>query len=123
MKYNKYIFAVLLAFGVFTTLQYLKTDLLYLLTYGITAIFIWLFSISDIKTKTVSALWIYIAMVIVFLLRFCMMCSLAVNRVPAFMIESIIVFIILNILSKALKNRIGSGAYCGFLNVKKAKLL
>ena len=111
MKYNKYIFAVLLAFGVFTILQYLKTDILYLLTYGITAIFIWLFSISDIKTKTVSALWIYIAMVIVFLLRFSTMCSFAVNRVPVFMIESIIVFIVLNILSKALKNRIGSGDF------------
>lgn len=111
LKYNKYIFAILLAFGVFTILQYLKTDILYLMTYGTTTIFIWLFSISDIKTKTVSALWIYIAMVIVFLLRFCMMCSLTVNRVPAFMIESIIVFIVLNILSKTLKNRIGNGDF------------
>ena len=111
MKYNKYIFATLLVFGVFTILQYLKTDILYLMTYGTTAIFIWLFSISDIKTKTVSALLIYIAMVIVFLLRFYMMCSFAVNRVPAFMIESIIVFIVLNILSKALKNRIGNGDF------------
>ncbi len=76
------------------------------------AIFIWLFSISDIKTKNSIGHWlIYIAMVIVFLLRFCMMCSLAVNRVPAFMIESIIIFIVLNILSKALKNRIGSGDF------------
>lgn len=68
LKYNKYTFATLLVFGVFTILQYLKTDILYLLTYATTAVFIWLFSISDIKTKTVSALWIYIAMVIVFLL-------------------------------------------------------
>ena len=51
LKYNKYIFAILLAFGVFTILQYLKTNILYLLTYGTTAVFIWLFSISDIKTK------------------------------------------------------------------------
>ena len=118
MKYNKYIFATLLVFGVFTILQHLKTDILYLMTYGTTAIFIWLFSISDIKTKTVSALWIYIAMVIVFLLRFCMMCSLAVNRVPAFMIESIIIFIVLNILSKALKNRIGSGDFDFFARLR-----
>lgn len=102
---------MLFAFGVFTILQYLKTDILHFVTYSITAVFLCLFSVSDIKTKTVSALWIYIAIVIVFLLRFFMMCSLAVDRVPVFMIESIIIFIVLNILSKALKNRIGNGDF------------
>lgn len=120
-KYNNFIFVLLFLFGAFTALICFHAGEENILIYITTIVFLYGFSISDIKVKTISAIWGYMAMIFIFMLRFYFMCGFAVEYVPKFMIESIIVFVIFNIVSKALKGRIGNGdfdvAYIIYLSI------
>lgn len=110
-KCSYIIYILLLALGIFTVLQYLQADMAGFIIYATSVGFLWWFSVSDIKTRTVSALLIYVAMGLVFLLRFYLMCNMSVKDVPMFLVKSMIVFIIFYILSKVLKNKIGNGDF------------
>lgn len=110
-KCNHLIYILLLVLGIFTVFQYLQTDIVNFFIYAISVCFLWWFSVSDIKTRTVSALLIYVAMGIIFLLRFCWLCRMTVERVPLFLVESVIVFLVFNILSKFLRGKIENGDF------------
>lgn len=110
-KCNHLIYILLLVLGIFTVFQYLQADTVNFFIYATSVCFLWWFSVSDIKTRTVSAPLIYVAMGMVFLLRFCWLCRMTVELVPLFLVESIIVFLVFNILSKFLKGKIGNGDF------------
>lgn len=120
-KYNKYIFVLLFALGAVAVFPYIKVGLLQLFIYGVSALSLWYFSICDIKTRTISAMLVYTAAILIFLLRFLAVCRFEIEKIPVFMLECIAVFVTLYILSRVFKGKIGNGdfdiAYIIYLSI------
>ena len=98
-KCNSIIYILLLVLGIFTVFQYLQTDTVNLFTYATSVCFLWWFSVSDIKTRTISAQMANTAIVLIYLMRFCSLCILSAGKVPQFIVESLIVLFIKAFLS------------------------
>lgn len=121
LKCNRIKYAFILLLGIFTVLSCLKTPDIYTIIYSVTTVFLICFSINDMKTRTISATLVYMAMCCIYLMRFYALCRFSVENVLSFMFESIIVFIIFKITSKLLKGKIGNGdfdiAYIIYLSI------
>ena len=59
-KSNSIIYILLLALGIFPVFQYLQADTVNLFIYATSVCFLWCFSVSDIKTRTISAIMVNI---------------------------------------------------------------
>lgn len=110
-KCNSIIYILLLVLGIFTVFQYLQTDTVNFFTYATSVCFLWWFSVSDIKTRTISAQMANTAIVLIYLMRFCSLCILSAGKVPQFIVESLIVLFIFKVLSKYLRGKIGNGDF------------
>lgn len=121
LKCNRIKYAFMLLLGIFTVLACLKAPDIHTVIYSVTTVFLMCFSISDMKTRTISATLVYMAMCCIYLMRFYALCRFSIEKVPSFMFESIIVFIIFNIISKFTKGKIGNGdfdiAYIIYLSI------
>lgn len=101
----------LLGIGIFTILQYLNSGAGILLLCLASIGFLWWLSVQDNATKTINAYVAYAAIFIVFMIQFCYICSYAVNTVYWYLIKNIILIIVLKLLSKHLKGKIGEGDF------------
>ena len=101
----------LLGIGIFTMLQYLNSGAGILLLCFASIGFLWWLSVQDNATKKINAYVAYMAIFIVFMIRFCYICSYAVNIVYWYLIKNIILVIVLKLLSKHLKEKIGEGDF------------
>lgn len=77
----------------------------------ITCIFLICCSISDIRTKSVSAWFIFCGTTIVFLLRFYDVCIIDIYTVIKFLSQSIVIFTVFKIISVFMKNKIGDADF------------
>lgn len=111
LKCNRIKYAFMLLLGIFTALACLKTPDIHTIIYSVTTGFLICFSISDMKTRTISATLVYMAMCFIYLMRFYTLCRFSIDKIPLFILESIIVFAVFNILSKLLKGKIGNGDF------------
>lgn len=110
-KHNIILYVILSILGIFTVYQYFYADTEIFLICAVSVGFMYWFSNKDILTRTISAIPVYAAIGIIFLMRFCYMCENTVERVPVFIVKSIIVFLALHILSKLLCGKIGNGDF------------
>lgn len=110
-KCNHLIYILLLVFGIFTVFQYLQTDTVNFFTYATSVCFLWWFSVSDIKTRTISARMVNTAIVLIYLIQFCTLCILSLGNVLRFLVESLIVLFIFKVLSKYLRGKIENGDF------------
>lgn len=110
-KHNIILYVILSILGIFTVYQYFYADTVIFLICAVSVVFMYWFSNKDILTRTIPAIPVYAAMGVIFLLRFCYMCENTVERVPVFIVKSIIVFLVLHILSKLLCGKIGNGDF------------
>lgn len=110
-KCNHLIYILLLVLGIFTVFQYLQTDTVNFFTYATSVCFLWWFSVSDIKTRTISARMVNTAIVLIYLIQFCTLCILSLGNVPRFLVESLIVLFIFKVLSKYLRGKIENGDF------------
>ena len=110
-KCNAIIYILLLVLGIFTVFQYLQADTVNFFTYATSVCFLWWFSVSDIKTRAISARMANTAIVLIYLMRFCTLCILSTGDIPRFIVESLIVLFIFKVLSKYLRGKIGNGDF------------
>lgn len=120
-KCDKYISGLLFALGIFVLFAYTKAGVLQLLNCSVSVLLLWYFSVCDIKTRTISAASVYAAFALIFLLRFFAVCRFEIEKIPVFMLECIVVFIALYVLSRFFKGKIGNGdfdiAYIIYLSI------
>ena len=121
LKCNQFIYVLLLVFGMFTVFRFLQSDTVNFFVYLTSAYILWRLSVSDIKTRTISALMANKAIVLIYLLRICTLCILSSGNIPGFIVESLIVLLVFKVLSKFLRGKIGNGdfdvAYIIYLSI------
>ena len=110
-KRNLILNVILSILGIFTVYQYLYDDTVIFLICTVSVGSIYWFSNRDILTRTIPAIPVYAAMGVIFLLRFFYMCQNTVEIVSVFVLEAIIVFLVLYILSKIFCGKIGDGDF------------
>lgn len=121
LKCNQIKYAFMVLLGIFTVSACLKTPDMHTVIYSVSTFFLMCFSISDIKTRTISAVFVYTAMCCIYLMRFYALCRFSVEKIPLFILESIIVLVVFYIISKFSRGKIGNGdfdvAYIVYLSV------
>ena len=120
-KCDRCISGLLFALGIFAIFAYTKAGVLQLLNCSVSVLLLWYFSVYDMKTRTISAAPVYAAFALIFLLRFFAVCRFEIEKIPVFMLECIVVFIALYVLSRFFKGKIGNGdfdiAYIIYLSI------
>lgn len=109
-KYNTIKFALLLFIGMFAIVQNISCNSELVMT-AVSVASLWCFSVSDICKRTISALGVYSVIVVLFLMKFYILCRTDIGTVQIFLMESMIVFCVLFALSRILRGKIGNGDF------------
>ncbi len=119
---NRVIELLIIAAGVRVSLGYVRYGIFSFLMCAVSTLFLAVCAISDIRTRTISGLWMDSGMVTIYGLRFCSVCHSCSNTVIVlFLARTILVLFILKLLPTILGEKIGDGdfdvAYVIYLSV------